>query len=86
MTGARTGSPSRTGLRFLLLAGCAVSLLAAVPARAQSIEDLKAQLNLLQRRIEQLEQEQRRSARRDAEQRQAARRSQAQPPVAAASG
>lgn len=86
MTGARTGSPSRTGLRFLLLAGCAVSLLAAVPARAQSIEDLKAQLNLLQRRIEQLEQEQRRSARRDAEQRQAARRNQAQPPVAAASG
>ncbi len=83
-TGPRAGSPARNGLRVLLLAGCAASLLAAVPARAQSVEDLKAQLNLLQRRIEQLEQEQRRAARRDAEQRQTARRSQAQPPVAAA--
>ena len=87
-TGPRAGSPARNGLRVLLLAGCAASLLAAVPARAQSVEDLKAQLNLLQRRIEQLEQEQRRAARRETEARQTARRGeprgQAQPPVAAA--
>lgn len=83
-------SLARHGFRFLLLAGCAASLLAAAPARAQSVEDLKAQLNLLQRRIEQLEQDQRRAARREAEARQTARRAeprgqtQAQAPLGAA--
>jgi len=62
--------------RAALLGGAVLSLpvwlLSAAPASAQSVQELKAQLNMLQRRIEQLETEQKRAARRDAEaQRQA---------------
>lgn len=67
-THAAGSSCRRAGARPLALAALGgLGLLTALPARAQTVEELRAQLNLLQRRIEQLEAAQRRGARQAAQ-------------------
>ena len=64
-----TARAPRAAVKHTLLAACAATalLLPAPPAAAQSVQDLRAQLNALQRRIDQLEAAQRRAESRAAE-------------------